>query len=153
MYNSVGILLALIYMFFHSIANACPENHKVFNGDCVEIKDIPKTVEDHLAYYGDKVTQPGQKADLFATAVHLYSKANYKSTIIYKLNPSADIDAEALIKNATGDFYFVTLFVYDSPNSCGNQGKIKKKLHGYIPKHNRQGIPSLWKFNHMTGLC
>jgi hypothetical protein len=47
--------------------------------------------------------------------------------------------------------------VYDGPTSCDrdeNRSKgPKTTIRGYVPKANPQGVPSLWKFRHMTGLC
>lgn len=71
--------------------------------------------------------------------------------------PNADIESEARIEGVLPDFYVVTVSVYEGPTSCGieefKQKGPKSTLRGYVPKTNPQGLRSLWKFKHMSGLC
>lgn len=72
-------------------------------------------------------------------------------------HPNADVESEARIDGVLPDFYVVTVSVYEGPTSCGiEEFRLegpKTSLRGYVPITGPQGLPSLWKFKHMSGLC
>lgn len=148
------ILLSLLIVLISFEANACPKGYELYAGDCLEEKDVPTTPRQQLEYFGSVANKTGDVADLFAPDVHLLEKAdaNSKTTYSWK-NGNADIESTAKIEKILTDWYYVTVTIYDGPTSCGMSAKVKKTLHGYVPKTNSHNLPSLWKYTHMSGIC
>lgn len=147
------LLSLLLLISFESYA--CPKGYTEYSGDCIEEEeDIPKTVKEYLQFFGEEVTEPGAVADLFAPNVSLFENPTLNSAILFAWKkPDANIESVAKIEKVLHNFYEVTVTIYDGPTSCGMSAAVKKTLHGYIPKITEQGLPTLWKYRHMTGLC
>ncbi|WP_426615681.1 hypothetical protein [Bradyrhizobium sp. McL0616] len=139
-------------------AHACNAGYNDYYGRCIEIVPPSKKLTTFLKDYGQQVNQAGEVSDLFAPNVLLFDKPELGRKIIHTWRrPNADIESEATIEDVLPDFYVVTVRVYEGPTSCGieefKQKGPKTTLRGYVPKTSPQGLPSLWKFKHMSGLC
>jgi hypothetical protein len=127
-------------------------------GRCVETEPPPAKLLKFLNSYGQRANKVGDIADLFAPDVPLFDKPEpgRKPIHLWK-GPDINITSEAKIEKILPDFYYVTVSVYDGPTSCGiDEFKLKGPkvtLSGYVPRNNPQGVPSLWQFTHMSGLC
>jgi|GEM_PF-4278352 len=156
-------LRALIASLFTALiasssAYACNAGYKDYYGRCVLTKPAPAKLLTFLNGYGQQADKVGEVADLFAPDVPLFDQPEPGRKVIHSWKrPSVDIESEAKIERILPDFYYVTVSVYDGPTSCGIEDfKLKgpkTTLRGYVPKTNPQGVPSLWKYTHMSGLC
>lgn len=54
--------------------------------------------------------------------------------------PDADIEAPAEIIERRGDFYYVTVTVYDASTSCGMEANVKTTRKGISPSWQRMGL-------------
>ncbi|MCK1733368.1 hypothetical protein IVA79_05210 [Bradyrhizobium sp. 138] len=132
--------------------------HKEYFGRCVAVTPPPPALRTFLKDYGQPVSKIGEIADLFAPDVPLFDKPGSGREIIHTWRrPNADIESEARVEGVLPDFYDVTVRLYEGPTSCGIE-EFKQKgptttLRGYVPKTSPQGLPSLWKFKHLSGLC
>ena len=153
------VLLALSLMIPTSIhAQTCDIGRKDYFGRCIAVTAPPPKLRAFLKEYGTPVSKVGEIADLFASDVPLFDKPEPGRKIIHTWpRPNADIESEAWIDGILPDFYVVTVSVYEGPTSCGieeyKQKGPKTTLRGYVPKTSPHGLPSLWKFKHMSGLC
>lgn len=139
-------------------AEACDAGYKDYFGRCVEARPAPAKLLKFLREYGQQANQVGDIADLFTPDVPLFDKPEPGRKVIRSWKrPSTDIESEAKIEKVLPDFYAVTVNIYDGPTSCGFDANRLKgpttTLRGYVPKTNPQGVPSLWKFRHLSGLC
>lgn len=130
----------------------------VTSADALEAKSERTKLLKFLNGYGKQVNKVGEVADLFAPDVFLFDSPDPGSKIIYSWKrPNADIESEARIEKILPDFYYVTVMVYEGPTSCGfDEFRLKgpkARLRGYVPRTNREDVPSLWTFRHMSGLC
>jgi hypothetical protein len=141
-----------------SYAYACDAGYKDYYGRCVEAKAPPAKLLTFLNGYGQKVTNVGDVADLFAPDLPVFDKPGPGRKVIHSWKrPNSSVESEARIERITPDFYYVAVSVYEGPTSCGiEEFKLKgpkTTLRGYVPKTNPQDVPSLWRFTHMSGLC
>ncbi|WP_143062829.1 hypothetical protein [Bradyrhizobium sp. OK095] len=118
----------------------------------------PPKLRTFLKDYGQPIDKVGEIADLFAPDVPLFDKPEPGRKIIHTWrSPNADVESEARIEDVLPNFYVVTVSLYEGPTSCGiEEFRLKgpkATLRGYVPKTSPQGLPSLWKFKHMSGLC
>lgn len=139
-------------------AYACDAGQTEYLGRCIAAAPPAPKLVTFLKDYGQPVDKVGEVANLFAPDLSLFDKAEPGRRPIYRWrHPNADVESEARIDGVLPDFYVVTLSVYEGPTSCGiEEFRLKgpkTTLRGYVPKTNPQGLPSLWKFRHMSGLC
>lgn len=151
----IGLLLALTTT---PVAYACDAGSKDYYGRCVAAKPPPAGLLKFLKDYGQQAGKVGEVADLFAPELPLFDRPEPGRKIIHSWKrPNSDIESEAKIEKVLPDFYYVTVSIYDGPTSCGfDENKTKgpkATLRGYVPKTNPQGVPSLWTFRHLSGLC
>ncbi|WP_441236607.1 hypothetical protein [Bradyrhizobium sp. 930_D9_N1_4] len=158
MRSAIFVLFALALIAPSSIhAHDCDAGHKEYFGRCIAVTPPPPKLP-FLKDYGQPVGKIGEFADLFAPDVPLFDKPELGRKTIYTWRyPNFDVESEARVDGVLPDFYLVTVSVYEGPTSCGieefKQKGPKTTLRGYVPKANPQGLPSLWKFRHMSGLC
>ncbi|WP_456622200.1 hypothetical protein [Bradyrhizobium sp. P5_C12] len=139
-------------------AHACEAGHKEYFGRCIAVTPPAPNLLTFLKDYGQPVVKVGEVADLFAPDLPLFDKPEPGRKILHTWRrPNADVESDARIEGVLPDFYVVTVSVYEGPTSCGieefKQKGPKTTLRGYVPKTSPQGLPSLWKFKHMSGLC
>ena len=139
-------------------ARACDAGHKEYFGRCIAVVPPPSKLRKFMKEYGEPVGKVGDIADLFAPDVPLFDKPEPGRKITHTWRqPNIDIESEARIDGVLPDFYAVTVTVYEGPTSCGieeyKQKGPKATLRGFVPKTSPQGLPSLLKFKHMSGLC
>lgn len=155
-------LLAMLLVISPLLASACEKGQVVYRSDCINEKDVPKTVAEELKYYGKIVAKVGEHADLYSPKAEVYANAALKGKPVLALTPPGipfnlenqawtlyKVKITAVLKEA----YQVSVDVYDNAPVCGNTGKIIKHVKGYVPKVDAQGLPSLWQFERFTGLC
>jgi len=156
------VLFLLVLSFWAVImsvdAHACQAGYKDYYGRCIKATKPSAKLPSFLTDYGQPVNKVGEVADLFAPEVPLFDKPDAGRKVIYSwVHPNADIESEARIEKILPDFFFVTVSVYDGPTSCGMDDVRLKgpqtTLQGYVPKTNPQGVPTLWNFKNMDGLC
>ncbi|MDN3278121.1 hypothetical protein QWJ07_27920 [Frankia sp. RB7] len=154
-----SVLFALSLIMPSSItAYACDVGHKEYFGRCIAVTPLATKLLTFLKDYGQPIGKVGEVADLFAPDLPLFDKPEPGRKIIHTWRrPNADVESEARIEDVLPDFYVVTVSVYEGPTSCGidefKQKGPKTTLRGYVPKSSPKGLPSLWKFKHMNGLC
>ncbi|MDH2381841.1 hypothetical protein [Bradyrhizobium sp. CER78] len=155
-----GALVAslLVTMMTSPSALACDTGQEDYYGRCVKDESAPAKLLTFLNGYGRRANAVGDVADLFAPDVPLFDKLELGRKVVHTWKrPNADVESEARIEKVLPDFYYVTVSIYEGPTSCGiEEYKLKgpkTTLRGYVPKTNPQGVPSLWMFRHMTGLC
>ena len=157
--SAIPVVFGLLLIIPSSIeAHACDAGQKEYFGRCITVTPSPPKLRTFLKQYGQQAGKVGDVADLFAPDVPLFDKPGPGRKIIHTWRrPNADVESEARIDGILSDFYVVTVSVYDGPTSCGieefKQKGPKATLRGYVPKASPQGLPSLWKFRHMSGLC
>ena len=157
--SAASFLLALALIIPSSIdAHACDAGRKEYFGRCIAVTPPPPKLRTFLREYGQPVGKVGDIADLVAPDVPLFDKPEPGRKIIHTWRqPNIDIESEARIDGVLPDFYAVTVTVYEGPTSCGieeyKQKGPKATLRGFVPKTSPQGLPSLLKFKHMSGLC
>lgn len=139
-------------------AHACDAGHKEYFGRCIAVTPPAPKLLTFLKDYSQPVVKVGEVADLFAPDLPLFDKPEPGRKILHTWRrPNADVESDARIEGVLPDFYVVTVSVYEGPTSCGieefKQKGPKTTLRGYVPKTSPQGLPSLWKFKHMSGLC
>lgn len=156
---ALALVASLLFAVMSSApARACDAGYKNYFGRCVEAKPAPAKLLKFLDEYGQQANKVGDVADLFTPDVPLFDRPEPGRKVVYSWKrPSADIESEAKIEKVLPDFYYVTVSIYDGPTSCGiDEFKLKgpkATLRGYVPKTNPQGVQSLWKFRHLSGLC
>jgi hypothetical protein len=154
-----AVLLALsLIVPTHLHAQTCDAAKKEYFGRCIRVTPPSPKLRAFLKEYGQPLGKVGELADLFAPDVPLFDKPEPGRKIIHTWRrPDVDIESEARIDGVLPEFYVVTVSIYEGPTSCGieefQQKGPKTTLRGYVPKTSPQGLPSLWKFKHMSGLC
>jgi len=153
-----SLLVALSIVPLSIDAHTCDAGRKEYFGRCIAVTPPAPKLLTFLEDYGQPLGKIGEVADLFAPDLPLFDTTEPGRKIIHTWrHPNADIESEARIEQVLPDFYVVTVSVYEGPTSCGidefKQRGPKTTLRGYVPKTSPQGLPSLWKFKHMSGLC
>ncbi|RTM07823.1 MAG: hypothetical protein EKK33_30050 [Bradyrhizobiaceae bacterium] len=162
----IGIRLPLVRLLCtisliissHIDAHACEAGQSEYFGRCVAATPVSPKLRTFLKEYAEPISKVGEIADLFAPNVPLFDKPEPGRKVIHTWRrPNADIESDARIEDVLPDFYVVAVIVYEGPTSCGieeyKQKGPKTTLKGYVPKSSPQGLPSLWKFKHLSGLC